>query len=207
MLKDLRIAVLLLIGSTILTGVVYPLAVTGLGNVFFPDQAGGSLVRRNGVVIGSSLIGQNFGSSKYFHPRPSATTDPDPKDPSKTISVPYEASNSAASNAGPTAKALIDRMKGDIDTLRKQNPATIEGGIPVDLVTTSASGLDPDISPAAALYQVQRVAAARGLPALTVRKLVLAHVSARPFGLLGEPTVNVLELNLDLDAQAPSRAG
>jgi K+-transporting ATPase ATPase C chain len=208
MLKDLRPAVLLLLGTTLLTGVVYPLVVTGLGSVLFPDQAGGSLIHRNGVVIGSSLIGQNFTSAKYFHPRPSATTEPDPKEPSKTVSVPYAADNSAASNAGPTAKSLVDRIKGDIDTLRKQNPAASESSIPVDLVTTSGSGLDPDISPAGALYQVERVAAARALPAPQVRRLVMEHVSGRTLGLLGEPTVNVLQLNLDLDAlKAPAHGG
>jgi K+-transporting ATPase ATPase C chain len=143
------------------------------------------------------LIGQNFTGEKYFHPRPSATTEPDPKDATKTISVPYAADNSSGSNLGPTQKDLIERVKGDAATLAKENPGT---PIPVDLVTTSASGLDPDITPAGAMFQVPRVAKARGLPVDQVRALVEAQIQGRTLGVLGEPVVNVLELNLALDA-------
>lgn len=196
-MNHIRPAIVMLVVMTIITGLAYPLAITGIAQVLFPYQANGSLIRQNGKVIGSELIGQNFASDKYFHGRPSATTEPDPKDPSKTIAVPYAADNSAASNLGPTSKALIDRVKADAAALAKQNPGT---PIPADLVTTSASGLDPDITPAGAYFQVPRVAKARGLPEAQVRQLVAQHIDGRLLGLIGEPVVNVLELNLALDA-------
>jgi potassium-transporting ATPase KdpC subunit len=170
---------------------------TGIAQLLFPYQAHGSLITKDGKMIGSVLIGQNFTREEYFHPRPSATTEPDPKDATKTISVPYAADNSSGSNYGPTQKDLIDRVKGDAAALAKENPGT---PIPVDLVTTSASGLDPDITPAGAMFQVPRVAKARGLPVDQVRALVESHVEGRTLGVLGEPVVNVLQLNLALDA-------
>jgi K+-transporting ATPase ATPase C chain len=179
---------------TILLGLVYPLGMTGLSQILFPSQANGSLIVKNGQVIGSALIGQNFTSAKYFHGRPSVTTDTDAH--GKTISAPYNAANSTASNLGPTSKALIDRIKGDVKTLKAQNNAPI----PVDLVTSSASGLDPDITPAGAYFQVPLVAKARGLSEDRVRTLVTQHVEDRWLGLFGEPHVNVLKLNLALDA-------
>jgi K+-transporting ATPase ATPase C chain len=197
MLKQIRPAILMIIVMTVITGLVYPLAMTGLAQLIFPYQANGSLIEKNGKVIGSTLIGQNFAETKYFHPRPSATTEPDPKDPTKTIPVPYAADNSAGSNLGPTSAALIDRVKTDAAKLHKENP---NRPIPVDLVTTSASGLDPDITPAAALFQVPRVAEARGLPEARIRQLVEDHIAGRTLGILGEPHVNVLTLNLALDA-------
>jgi potassium-transporting ATPase KdpC subunit len=196
MLRQIRPAILMIIVMTAITGFVYPLGMTGLAQLFFPHQANGSLVENDGKVIGSSLIGQNFTSDKYFHPRPSATTEPDPKDPSKTVPVPYAADNSAASNLGPTNQALIDRVKSDAAKLAKENPGT---PIPVDLVTTSASGLDPDITPAAALFQVLRVAKARHLDPERLKTLVAEQTHDRLFGILGEKRVNVLELNLALD--------
>ena len=197
MLREVRPAIVMIVCLTILTGLVYPLALTGLAQVLFPWQANGSLVERDGKVIGSALIGQNFTRPGYFHGRPSATTDTDPKDPSKTIPAPYNAANSGGSNAGPTSKALIERIQRDVKALKEENPGT---PIPVDLVTTSASGLDPDISPAAALFQVPRVAKERGLPEDRVRALVTAHIEGRFLGVIGEPRVNVLELNMALDA-------
>jgi potassium-transporting ATPase KdpC subunit len=170
---------------------------TGLAQLLFPRQANGSLIARNGKVIGSELIGQNFASGRYFHGRPSATSEPDPKDASKTISVPYAADNSVGSNLGPTSKALIDRVKSDAAALQAENPSV---PVPVDLVTSSGSGLDPNVTPAAALFQVPRVANARKLSDQRVRQLVERHVERRLFGLIGEPRVNVLQLNLDLDA-------
>jgi K+-transporting ATPase ATPase C chain len=196
MMKHIRPAIVMIICMTIITGLVYPLAMTGIAQVLFPYQANGSLITKDGKVIGSALIGQNFTGEKYFHPRPSATTEPDPKDATKTIPVPYAADNSGGSNFGPTQKDLIDRVKGDAETLAKENPGT---PIPVDLVTTSASGLDPDITPAGALFQVPRVAKARGLPVDQVRALVESHVQGRTLGVLGEPHVNVLALNMALD--------
>ena len=199
MLKEIRPAILMIVVMTVITGLAYPLGMTGIAQILFPHQANGSLVTQNGKVIGSALIGQNFASDKYFHGRLSATTEPDPKDPSKTISVPYAADNSSGSNLGPTSKALADQVKDASAALAKENPGT---PVPVDLVTNSASGLDPDITPAAALFQVPRVAKMRNLPEGKVRALVESHVAPRTFGILGEPHVNVLELNLALDALA-----
>ena len=196
MLKEIRPAIILLIALTLITGLVYPLAMTGIAGVIFPRQAQGSLIEKDGKVIGSALIGQGFSDDKYFHGRPSATNTPDPKDATKTIDAPYNAANSMGSNLGPTSKALADRVKADVETLKKENPSA---AIPVDLVTTSGSGLDPDISPAAALFQVPRVAKARSLPEARVRALVDSQVEGRTFGLLGEPRVNVFKLNLALD--------
>lgn len=196
MLRQVRPAILMIAVMTIVTGLIYPLAMTGLAQLFFPHQANGSLVERDGKVIGSSLIGQSFTSDKYFHGRPSATTEPDPKDPTKTVPAPYAADNSAGSNLGPTSQALIDRVKADAAKLAKENPGT---PIPVDLVTTSASGLDPDITPAAALFQVPRVAEARHLDPAKLRALIDENTQDRLLGLLGEDRVNVLALNLALD--------
>jgi len=202
-LKHFRPAIVLFVLFTALTGVAYPLAMTGIAQKLFPRQANGSLIEKDGKVIGSSLIGQNFTSDQYFHGRPSATTDTDPNDSTKTVPAPYNAANSSGSNAGPTAKSLIDRVKDDTAKLKAENP---NAPVPVDLVTTSGSGLDPQISPAAAEFQVPRVAKARGLQEEAVRQLVAAHTEARTLGFLGEPVVNVLELNLALDAQAPVKA-
>jgi K+-transporting ATPase ATPase C chain len=197
MLKEVRPAIVLLILLTLITGLAYPLVMTGIAGVIFPYQAQGSLIEKDGKVIGSALIGQVFADDKYFHGRPSATNTPDPKDSTKTVDAPYNAINSMGSNLGPTSKAMADRLKGDVDALKKVNSSA---AIPVDLVTTSGSGLDPDISPAAALFQVPRVAKARNLPEARVRALVENQVEGRTFGLLGEPRVNVLNLNLALDA-------
>jgi K+-transporting ATPase ATPase C chain len=196
MLREIRPAIVLLVALALITGLVYPLAMTGIAGTLFPRQAEGSLITRNGQVIGSELIGQSFTSDKYFHGRPSATLGPDPSDPSKTTSVPYNAANSGGSNLGPTNRALIDRVKGDVDRLTQENPSQ---PVPIDLVTTSASGLDPDISPEAAEFQVPRVAKVRNLPEDQLRKLVADHSESRWLGILGEPRVNVLELNLALD--------
>ena len=196
MIKEIRPALILLIALTLLTGLAYPLAITGLAAIIFPYQSQGSLVKRDGKVIGSELIGQAFASDRYFHGRPSATTGPDPADPSKTVPSPYNAANSMGSNLGPTSKVLADRMKQDVDKLKGENP---NSSVPVDLVTTSGSGLDPDISPEAAYFQVPRVANARSLAEDRVRQLVAASIEERTLGLLGEPTVNVLALNLALD--------
>jgi K+-transporting ATPase ATPase C chain len=170
---------------------------TGISQVLFHHQANGSLIERDGHVIGSASIGQNFTSEKYFHGRPSATTDTDPKDPTKTIPMPYDAANSSGSNLGPTSRALVDRVKDATAKLQAENPGV---PVPADLVTTSASGLDPDITPAGALFQVPRVAKARGLTQDAVQRLVEEHIDGRFLGVIGEPRVNVLELNLALDA-------
>ena len=196
MLKEIRPAVVLLLALTIITGLLYPLAMTGIAGVIFPYQAQGSLVEKDGKVIGSALIGQLFTEDKYFHGRPSATNTPDPKDPAKTIDAPYNAANSVGSNLGPTNKALIERVKGEVENLKKENASA---HVPIDLVTTSGSGLDPDISPEAAYFQVPRVAKARNLPEGRVRALVEGQSEGRTLGLLGEPRVNVLKLNLALD--------
>jgi K+-transporting ATPase ATPase C chain len=196
MLKEIRPAIILVIALTLITGLAYPLVMTGIAGLIFPYQAQGSLIEKDGKVVGSALIGQVFADDKYFHGRPSATNAPDPKDATKTIDAPYNAVNSMGSNYGPTSKALVDRVKADVDKLKKENPSA---AIPVDLVTTSGSGLDPDISPAAAFFQVPRVAKARSLPEQRVRSLVESQVEGRTFGLLGEPRVNELKLNLALD--------
>ena len=196
MLNQIRPAIVLILLMTALTGLAYPLAMTGLAQLLFPHQAAGSLIEKDGKIIGSALIGQNFTDAKYFHGRPSATTDTDPNDSTKTVPAPYNAGNSGGSNAGPTSKSLIDRVHGDIETLKKENG----GPIPVDLVTTSASGLDPNITPAAAEFQVARVAAARNLSPERVRALVADATEDRFLGILGEKRVNVLKLNLALDA-------
>ncbi|QAY94383.1 potassium-transporting ATPase subunit C [Methylovirgula ligni] len=197
MLKQIRPAILMIVLMTIITGLAYPLGMTGIAQVLFPHQANGSLIESGGKVIGSSLIGQNFVSDKYFHGRPSATSEPDPKDPTKTIAVPYAADNSVGSNLGPTSKALIQRVQGDAAALHKENPSV---PVPVDLVTTSASGLDPDITPAAAYFQVPRIAKTRNIPEADLKALVAAHIEERLLGVIGEPHVNVLNLNLALDA-------
>jgi K+-transporting ATPase ATPase C chain len=199
MTQHIRPAIVMIVLMTILTGLAYPLAMTGIAQIVFPHQANGSLITKDGRVIGSELIGQNFTGPNYFHGRPSATTDTDPNDSSKTIAAPYNADNSAGSNLGPTSKALLDRVTADTAKLQQENPGT---PVPLDLVTTSASGLDPDISPAGALFQVPRVAKARKLPEDQVRQLVEQHTTGRLFGIIGEPHVNVLELNLALDALA-----
>jgi potassium-transporting ATPase KdpC subunit len=197
MLQHIRPALVLIVLMTLLTGVVYPFAITGIAAVVFPHRAGGSMIMRDGTVIGSALIGQNFTSEKYFHGRPSATNTPDPKDATKTVDAPYNAANSSGSNLGPTSQTLIDRVKTDVEAMRKDG---VTGAIPADAVTTSASGLDPDISPAYALLQLARVAKARNLPQDRVRALVMGQADGRALGLIGEPRVNVLELNLALDA-------
>lgn len=200
MLTQLRPALVLLTILTAITGLAYPLAVTGLAGLIFPAGAAGSLIERDGHVVGSSLIGQSFAGATYFHGRPSATSAADPADPTKTVPAPYNASNSSGSNLGPTSAALAERVKGDRDALAAENPAQ---PVPVDLVTASGSGLDPDISPEAALFQVPRVAKARNLPEERLRQLVAAQTEGRTLGLLGEPRVNVLALNLALDGLAP----
>ena len=199
MLREIRPAIVVLVALTLICGLAYPLAMTGIAQLIFPSQANGSMIERNGAVVGSALIGQDFESDKYFHGRPSATTAPDPKDPTKTIAAPYNADNSGGSNLGPSNKALIDRVQGDIDKLKKENPSA---PVPIDLVTTSASGLDPDISPEGAIFQVPRIAKARNLPEDRLRKLVDDSTEDRLFGLLGEPRVNILLLNLALDRLA-----
>jgi K+-transporting ATPase ATPase C chain len=197
MLREIRPAIMVLLLLTLITGLAYPLAMTEIAGAIFPKQARGSLIERDGKVVGSALIGQEFKDDKYFHGRPSATTAPDPADSSKTVPAPYNAANSGASNLGPTSKALADRIKEDVDRLKAENPGA---DVPVDLVTTSASGLDPDISPEGALFQVPRVAKARGIPEDKVRQLVAEYSAGRLVGLFGEPRVNILALNLALDA-------
>jgi K+-transporting ATPase ATPase C chain len=197
MLREIRPAIILLLALTVITGLAYPLAMTAIAGVIFPKQAQGSLIEKDGKVVGSVLIGQEFKSDKYFHGRPSATTAPDPNDATKTVSAPYNAANSGGSNLGPTSKALNDRVKEDVEKLKAENPSA---PVPVDLVTTSGSGLDPDISPEAALFQVRRIAKARNLPETRIRELVIQNTKGRFAGLLGEPRANVLTLNLALDA-------
>ncbi|MDI3564299.1 K(+)-transporting ATPase subunit C [Bradyrhizobium sp. Arg816] len=199
MLREIRPAIVLLLVLTAITGLAYPLAMTAIAGAIFPSQAQGSLIERDGKVIGSALIGQEFKEDKYFHGRLSATLAPDPNDSTKTVPAPYNAANSGGSNLGPTSKALADRLKEDVDKLKAENP---NAAVPVDLVTTSASGLDPDISPEAAEFQVPRVAKARNLPDDQVKQLVASNTQGRLFGLIGEPRVNVLALNLALDRVA-----
>ncbi len=199
MLRELRPAIVVFIGLTLITGLAYPLAMTGVAQALFPWRANGSLIEEDGKVIGSTLIGQYFTSDRYFHGRPSATLGPAPADPSKTVAEPYNAVNSMGSNLGPTNKALIERVKGDVDALKAENPGT---AVPIDLVTTTGSGLDPHISPEAAIFQVPRVAKARGMPENRVRELVSQHIEGRLLDFLGEPRVNVLALNLALDRGA-----
>lgn len=201
MLKELRPAIVMMVVFTILTGLIYPFVMTGIGQAVFPAQASGSLIEKDGKVIGSSLIGQNFTGDKYFHGRPSATTDTDPNDSTKSVPSPYNADSSTGSNLGPTSKALIDRVRGDTDKLTAENGAPV----PVDLVTTSASGLDPDITPAAAAFQVPRIAKARGISEDSVRQAVASATGDRLLGMLGEPHVNVLKLNLALDATGQAK--
>src|ERR1700681_3681585 len=199
MLKQIRPAIVFIVALTLITGLAYPLAMTGIAQVIFPSSAQGSLVERDGKVVGSALIGQVFTKDEYSHGRPSATNTPDPQDSTKTVDAPYNAANSGGSNLGPTNKALIDRVKGDVDQLKEENPSA---PVPIDLATTSGGGLDPHISPEAALFQVPRVAKARNMPEDRVRQLVQGQTEGRFLGLLGEPRVNVLELNLALDRLA-----
>ena len=196
MLKQIRPAIVLIVAFTLITGVAYPFVITGIAQVAFPHQAQGSLLERDGKVVGSALIGQEFTSDRYFHGRPSATVAPDPNDSTKTVPAPYNAANSGGSNLGPTSKTLIDRVQADVQKLKQENRTA---SVPTDLVTTSGSGLDPHISPAAALFQVPRVAKARNMPEDRVRQLVQEHTEDRFLGLLGDPRVNVLALNLSLD--------
>jgi potassium-transporting ATPase KdpC subunit len=197
MLREIRPAIVLLLGLTLITGLVYPLAMTAIAGAIFPKQAQGSLIERDGKVVGSALIGQEFKEDRYFHGRPSATTAPDPNDSTKTVPAPYNAANSGGSNLGPTSKALADRIKEDVEKLKAENPSM---PVPVDLVTTSGGGLDPDISPEAAAFQAPRVAKARSMSEEKVRDLIAQNTKGRLIGLIGEPRVNVLALNLALDA-------
>jgi K+-transporting ATPase ATPase C chain len=197
MLKEIRPAIVMIVAMTIITGLIYPLGMTGIAQLVFPHQANGSLIEKDGKVIGSQLVGQNFTDAKYFHGRPSATTDTDPNDAAKTVPAPYNAANSSGSNAGPTSKALIDRVTEDAGKLHAENPSM---PVPVDLVTSSASGLDPDITPAGALFQVPRIAKARSISEDQVKRLVADNTQERFLGVIGEPRVNVLKLNLALDA-------
>ncbi len=196
MLQHMRPAIVLIVLFSALTGLVYPLAVTGIAQIALPRQANGSLIEKDGAVVGSALIGQNFKTDRYFHPRPSATTDTDPNDATKTIDAPYNAANSTGSNLGPTSQKLVDRVKASVEAWRAMaGPAPV----PADAVTTSASGLDPHVSPQAALAQVASIAKARGLDEGKVRLLVEAAVEKPFLGLIGEPRVNILRLNLALD--------
>jgi K+-transporting ATPase ATPase C chain len=199
MLREIRPAILIVVLLTLITGLAYPLAMTAIAGVLFPKQAQGSLIEKEGKVVGSALIGQGFKDDRYFHGRPSATSAPDPADASKTVPAPYNAANSGGSNLGPTSKALNDRVKEDVDKLKAENP---NAPVPIDLVTTSASGLDPDISPDGALFQVPRVAKARNMSEDRLRELITANTQGRLAGLLGEPRINVLALNLALDRAA-----
>ena len=197
MLNQIRPAIVMIVVTTAVTGLLYPIAMTGAAQALFPNQANGSLVEKDGKVIGSALIGQSFTSDRYFHGRPSATTGADPNDATKTVAAPYNAVNSMGSNLGPTSASLITRIKGDVATLQAQNPNM---PVPMDLVTTSGSGLDPDISPDDAYFQIPRVAKARNMDEAKLRTIVDATVEGRELGGLGEPVINVLALNRALDA-------
>lgn len=197
MIRDLRPALVLGVLLAVITGLVYPLALTGVTQVLFPRQANGSLIVKNGTIVGSELIGQRFAADRYFHGRPSATNAPDPADASKTVDAPYNAANSMGSNLGPSNKALVERVSAEVALLRAENPSA---AVPIDLVTTSASGLDPHISPAAALFQVPRIARARGLAPRQLEDLVAQATEAPVAGIFGERVVNVLKLNLALDS-------
>ena len=197
MLKQIRPAIVMIVVTTVVTGLAYPLAMTGVAQALFPHQANGSLVEKDGKVIGSSLIGQSFTTDRYFHGRPSATTGADPNDATKTVAAPYNAANSMGSNLGPTSSSLITRIKGDAATLQAQNPNT---PVPIDLVTTSGSGLDPHISPDDAYFQIPRVAKARNMDEAKLKSIVDAAIESRELGVFGEPVVNVLALNQELDA-------
>ena len=199
MSREIRPAIVLVVALTLITGLIYPLAITGIAQVLFPRQANGSLIAQDGKVVGSALIGQLFTADKYFHGRPSATTMPDPNDATKTVAAPYNAANSGGANLGQTNKALIARVADDVKKLKAENPRV---PVPIDLVTTSGGGLDPHISPDAAFFQVPRVAKARNLPEASVRQLVTESIEGRTLGLLGEPRVNVLALNLAFDRAA-----
>ena len=201
MLTQIRPAIIMIVFFTVLTGLIYPIGMTGIAQALFPRQANGSLIEKDGKVIGSSLIGQNFAGETYFHGRPSATTEADPNDSTKTVSVPYSADASTGSNLGPTSKALMDRVKGDVDKLKAES----DKPVPVDLVTTSGSGLDPDITPAAAEFQIARVAKARNMSPDALHDLVVRNTEGRTFGVLGEDRVNVLKLNLALDAASAAK--
>ena len=196
MSREIRPAIILVVALTLITGLIYPLVITGIAQILFPRQANGSLIRQDGKVVGSALIGQLFSADKYFHGRPSATTMPAPNDATKTVDAPYNAASSGGANLGPTNKALIARVEGDVKKLKAENP---EAPVPIDLVTTSGGGLDPHISPEAAFFQVPRVAKARHMSEDDVRQLIVQHLEGRVFGLLGEPRVNVLALNMALD--------
>jgi K+-transporting ATPase ATPase C chain len=201
MLKELRPAIVVFVVLMLITGLAYPLAMTGVSQALFPWQANGSLIEKDGKVIGSTLIGQHFTSDRYFQGRPSATLGPDPADASKSVPQPYNAANSMGSNLGPTSRALVERVKADVDKLKAENPNT---PVPIDLVTTTGGGLDPHISPEAAFFQVPRIAKARNIEEHRVRELVGQHIEGRLFGFLGEPRVSVLALNLALD-RGPAR--
>ena len=197
MFKQIRPAIVMIVAITAVTGLLYPIGMTSVAQAFFPHQANGSLVEKDGKVIGSTLIGQAFTSGRYFHGRPSATTAPDPNDATKSVASPYNASNSMGSNLGPTSSSLITRIKGDADALKAANPNV---PVPIDLVTASGSGLDPHISPEDAYYQIPRVAKARSLDEAKLRQLVDGAIQPRELGVLGEPVINVLALNQLLDA-------
>ena len=196
MLREIRPAIVLVVALALITGLIYPLAMTGIAQVLFPRQSNGSLIEQNGKIVGSALIGQQFSGAGYFHGRPSATTAPDPNDATKTVEAPYNAANSVGSNLGPTNKALVERVKADVEKLKEENP---KGTIPIDMVTTSGGGLDPHITPEAAIFQAPRVAKARGLPEARVLQLIGEHIDGRVLGFIGEPRVNVLALNMALD--------